>query len=250
MVCRFFIQLILLGSLCSTANAVRVFELEGHGTTPLSGGNSGHVAGFSIDRGDLLLRLDETTGEISITGSSRFCVAIRSCNPDGADSQFRASYGKYGGLRGFGDLEWDLTLTGARHEQGGILYDMQNAGELTVSNPGRYDPTIDALFKQSEDLGFAFGLFETATHGKFNIDTWLKLSGGVFRGNHGRIESRLGEPAFNIDLVAWEVSSGGPVPPPPTQPPGQEVPEPMSVVLLASGLMGGAIRRKKLSAKN
>ena len=233
--CIFFLMLPNL------ASAVVVqYELEGHFETTYTRQTDlkfptkiEQTVTMGINRGDLIMSVDYDTGVTTITGSSTLCIDdCRNLR------YFHEGYWGYG--RGQVELDWDFTAqdpqVGSITDDGGINYGMQHVGYMRSDRS--IFPKIRLELKENPDLGFAWRLSPTEVEGKFDIDTWL-LMANRWIGNL-RVESYERELAFNASLSAWIV--GGTEPP---SPPGEEVPEPMTLTLLGSALLGLNQTRKK-----
>ena len=217
-----------------------------------------------VNRGDLILSQDtrgtESTADdiLSISGTTKGCIGHGSspCSwgPNGSDTPF-LSYNVFGygfGYHGVGDFSWDLQFRNPLNNGNGtsdiddpnpLVYGAQEAGTLELLNPGdSLVPTllpVSALNHKTEH--YALRLFDLLPlgDGEFRIDTWLQLTSGLIGDGFTRFESLPGETVFNADLRAF--LKGGTQPP--ADPP-QEIPEPFTLTLLSSALLGAGLVRK------
>lgn len=253
----------ILGSLMVgvTTTSATVYEFDVLGTASVGGESSplGYTKtqnyGFNMyfNEGDVVLSYNDlgtadiiddivTIAGLVPTRIIRPFICGKSCNFE--------SFGNRSDNRPYNTtLQWDIEMTnpisGDGNPLNGFSFDQQNGGTISVYDPNTNTTSrpADVLIKRDKTFAFLISPFvESQTiPGLFTSDGegWVQLGGGFLpHGNYYRAEfSQLFNPNPNIN---WDLRLQARLPHPPT-----EVPEPMTVTLLLTALLGGAATRQK-----
>lgn len=210
------------------------------------------------------LTMTVNDSNVKLNGQATACIGTNGCGSQYADQLFSFNT-LYGVPIGHGTGQLDATLTNklASSTPDAIKYGAQaNVGKIHIDN---IDPRLPENYaevkistKNNPSLGYAFGIFSDAQYGQdfVDINGWLVLD-QFLAANSFYVETRAGGGQFDFHLVGCLVggnapgicggtgnnnggNNGGNN--------GSEVPEPMTMTLLASGLVAGNRLRKRKQA--
>ena len=126
----------------------------------------------------------------------------------------------------------------------GLRYGAQDVGTLSVpidGSPAWVPPIATVSIMESPTFGYAAAILPTTENGVLEFASWLIFSEGIFGSTASHVESQTGEAQVNAAIRILFDHDG--------KYPENEVPEPLSAVLLGSGLLGLAARRKQEKIK-